>query len=149
MSKGHSNSEQFDNAAFSQASLSFVVEGPNASLLAGGLRIHEIRDYKSASATPVTRVYEYGDGAPGHGTLLIPQYGVSNAKQEISVEWFELACGGGTPYQCCPTPSCYAKRLMISGTAAFDLTSLNGSPVAYDKLTVYENNGCKRFGSLD
>lgn len=141
MSQGHSTSSQFNGAAFSQADLYYQKQITSTKIMAGGLRVSKIRDFESATAAPIIKTFKYGTAAaPGSGILLVPQYGVSNAKQEVEIHWFEAACGGSVPYSCCNVPSCYAARMTISGTAALDLTALNGSPVVYSEVTVYENS---------
>lgn len=135
-SKGNSTSDQFLGAAFARGTLAYTIPVQNAKLMAGGLRIKEIRDYESSLAAPISKIYKYGDG-DGTGTLLIPKYGLSNAKQEIEIHWYQQS-GNGAQTRCLPV--CFPKRLMISGTAALELTALNGAPVVYDQVTVYDNS---------
>lgn len=136
MSKGSSNSTQYDGAAFARGTLSYPIQVENSGLIAGGLRIKEIRDYEMSGAAPITKIYKYGNG-DGNGTLLVPKWGVSNGKQEVSIivyhsssDGTQTTCGAFGPI----------KRLLVSGTTALDLTALNGAPVVYEQVTVYENS---------
>lgn len=137
LSKGHSTSPQFNGAAFSQATIDWTEESIGTSVMAGGLRVKTIKDYASASASPITKEYRYGVGGSGTGILLIPNYGLSSAKRDI--DWvFNSSWSNGAQSGC--TEATHAgTRKVITGTAPLDLTSLNGAPVVYPEVTVYEN----------
>lgn len=137
--KGESNSSRFGGIAFAEAALFYQKQVSNVTLMAGGLRIKEIRDYESPTSVPLTRTFKYGANESGTGTLLVPQYGISNSKQEIEVHWFASSCGTEQS-SCCATPGCFANRLVVTGSPGLDLTSLNGAPVVYEEVTVYETS---------
>lgn len=108
-------------------------EGTGLTKMAGGLRVKTIKDYPSATETPITKEYLYGGKDPGTGVLLIPIYGLNSAKREI--DWiFNQSVNG----YC--SPQAYSgTRKIVSGTAPLDLTSFNGAPVVYPEVIVYEN----------
>ncbi|HEY4653567.1 MAG TPA: hypothetical protein VIH22_03585, partial [Cyclobacteriaceae bacterium] len=136
-SKGNSNSPQFNGAAFSQATVYWEQSTQGTTKVAGGLRVKGIRDYDGPGTSPVTRTYKYGPGESGIGTSLIPEYGLNSFKQEIDIEHYYIPCVGSG---CTCQLGCLGKRLDISGRPALELSSLNGAPVVYDEVTVYENN---------
>lgn len=138
MSKGNSTATQFSGAAFSQANVSWTEESIGQSVMASGLRIKTTKDYASAIAEPVTKEYRYGVNGSGTGILLIPTYGLASSKRDI--DWiFNTTWTNGAQSGC--TYRVYTgTRKIVSGTPPLELTSLNGAPVVYPEVTVYENN---------
>jgi YD repeat-containing protein len=135
-SKGHSTSTQMNHGAFAQATVTYRETNPGATSIAGGLRVKEIRDYETIGGTPIRKIYKYGLDTAGIGILLIPAYGMSNSKQPTITESYNRP----------PPPTggclwtCTAHSLVISARPPLDLTTLNGAPVVYPQVTVYENN---------
>lgn len=137
MAKGNSNSPQFNGAAFSQATVYWQQSTPGTTKMAGGLRVKEIRDYEGPGTNPVKRIFKYGLAESGIGTLLIPEYGLNSTKRVVDIKSYYVFCGAGLCV--CPL-GCTAKRLDISSQPPLELTSLNGAPVVYEEVAVYENN---------
>lgn len=111
--------------------------GTTSNIMAGALRVKEIRDYEGPGKIPIIKIYKYGTSESGRGTLLIPTYGIANSKQTYNFEWWYStgsACIVG----------CSGRRMTITGGTSLDLTSLNGAPVVYPEVTVYENNSSTR-----
>jgi YD repeat-containing protein len=107
--------------------------GSTSNIMAGGLRMKEIRDYEATGKTPVKKIYVYGTNQTGRGTLLIPEEGYSNSKQEIKFEkWY--------PSGSFCVPDCEGFRMIITGRPAYELSTLNGAPVVYPEVRVYEEN---------
>lgn len=143
MSKGNSNSTSLSGAAFSMATITWDEYVNGTSLMAGGLRIKEVRDYESANASPLIKHYRYGVNESGYGTLLIPSDGLSTAQQEIDTEYWTNYIWGATGTITYVSPArntCSVKRLVLSGKAVHELSTLNGAPVVYSEVSVYENS---------
>ena len=133
MSKGTSTSSYYGQAEFSKATIYWGEVTMGAQVSAGGLRVKEIRDYERAGTSPVRKIYKYGIDTLGYGELLIPEYGISNSRQELSFEFNKSNIALCNSF-------CKGTRLVISGRPALDLTSLNGAPVVYPEVTVYEES---------
>ncbi len=131
-SKGNSTSSQMNYAAFSQATVFWDERTSGTPQMAGGLRVKEIRDYPATGANPVTRIYNYKDGV-----LLIPPDGLSSSKQEIDFQFYQPGTNGSQSW--CSSV-CSGKKMIITGRPAYDLTTLNGAPVVYPEVEVYENS---------
>ena len=129
-SKGTTNSPLLQGAAYSKGKV-FWDEYEDDLKIAGGLRVKEMRDYTSVGATPITRKYKYGELEDGIGTLLIPTDGLATSKQKLVVNLTHL---GATDCQL----DCATERLLITGRPVYDLSTLNGAPVIYSQVTVYE-----------
>lgn len=137
MSKGTSTSTLMSGAAFSQAQLYWYQTTSGTSTIAGGLRVKEVRDYSNPGESPIVKMYRYGVGESGNGTLLIPFDGIGSAKQEVKFIYSYVYTPGGMFGTGC-YEACNGLRLVISSRAPLDLTTLGGSPVAYEEVTVYQ-----------
>ncbi len=141
MSKGHSTSPQFSGAAFSQATVDWSEESIGTSIMAGGLRIKTIKDYAGVGLIPIIREYKYGVGEVGTGSLLIPSYGINSSKRDIDWIFNEMVYDPVTrQYVRCDYATHAGTRKLVTSTAPVDLTSLNGAPVVYPEVAVYENS---------
>lgn len=139
MSKGNSSSTSLSGAAFSMATVYWDELTTGIQKITGGLRVKEIRDYEGIGKEPIKKLYKYGIGESENGYLLIPEYGISSSKQEIDVEfWWKDSTDPTLPKTC--DKVCETTELMISGQPALELSSLNGAPVVYPEVTVYESS---------
>ena len=136
-SKGTSTSTLNGGASFSSATVYYKNSVPGTQM-AGGLRVKEIRDFASATATPVTKLYKYGlvEGGVenGKGTIITPQNRLSSFKERRQ-EFFWTQ----PPQNLCFV-SCSSTRLHIYGNSVHDLTTFSGAPVVYSQVTVYEKS---------
>jgi YD repeat-containing protein len=132
-SKGASASSQYFGAAFSQAQVYWKEFRQGTPQMAGGLRVKEIRDYEVEGAIPVRKIYKYGQHENGKGILMTPANKLGSFKEPKGVRFW-------SPSASFCRVTCSTSRLYIHGDTPQDLTTLNGSPVVYPEVTVYENS---------
>ena len=143
MSKGNSSSTSLSGAAFSMATVYWDEEVSGVQKIAGGLRVKEIRDYEAPGKTPLKKIYKYGIGENENGYLLIPEYGINSSKQEIDIKFYTK---GGDPQNVACAEVCQSTKLAIAGQPALELSSLNGAPVVYPEVTIYESSSTSLNG---
>lgn len=131
MAKGESLSSYYNGAAFSKATISWQdFAPPGTPVMAGGLRIKEIRDYASLGAEPQIRVFKYGEEESGKGVLITPENKLSTYEEEKLVRFWEQG-----PIWC--TALCNTTRRFVYGNVIQDLTAFNGATVVYPEVAVY------------
>jgi hypothetical protein len=132
-SKGASQATLYNGAAYSKATVYWTEVTQGTPQIAGGLRVKEIRDYDSEGAAPVTKIYKYGPNENGKGILITPATQLGSFKDVKTVRFWHAVISF------CNV-QCSTNRLYIHGDTPQNLITLNGSPVVYPEVAVYENN---------
>lgn len=130
--QGASTSSMFNGKAYAKAQVAWTENTPGKEM-AGGVRIKEMRDYETAGAVPVTKLYKYGVNEDGLGVLLTPASKLASFKDSKVERYWD------NPVEFCNV-KCDANRMFIHADPPQSLTSLSGSPVAYTQVTVYEKS---------
>ena len=133
-SQGTSTSTYYNGGAFSKATVYWEDIAPiGTPVMAGGLRVKEIRDYEDPGALPIIKIYKYGTNENGKGILITPENKLSSHKETRD-----------TRYWSNPTTFCHivcnTNRQTIYGNMPQDLTTFNGSSVIYPEVTVYQKS---------
>ncbi len=119
----------------SAISTTFSVTGAPVLNNVGGLRIRYIKNYDNTGAAISTETYKYGNGESGGGVFLSS----SSLLVQESQHYYQF------PYGNNGQPSLQTEST-FSNSSIYALSSLSGSPVAYDWVTVYHGDTIRNAG---
>jgi len=111
----------------------YQVTGAPVPTNVGGLRIKTITNYDSNNAVISSDRYKYGTGETGAGDFLTS----TNLMQYESSHIYQFPMGY-TPQN--------AAVITYSNNSVYALSSLSGSPVAYDQVTIYHGDTVNNIG---
>jgi YD repeat-containing protein len=109
----------------------------------GGLRIASIKNYNSDNSIISTETYKYGQNESGTGELLAA--GFTSTTFVSHVTDFQLAGGGsGSPGGAGAVAT--ASVATYFDNSIYSLSMLNGSPIGYNTVTVYNGDPLQNAG---
>jgi len=114
----------------SSISTSYQVTNPPAPTAIGGLRVKTIQNYDSNGSLISSDRYKYGVNESGVGDLVTNSFLMTT----VSSQYYQY----GVNEQ--------ADETTYSNNSAYALSSLNGSPVAYEQVTVYHGDTVNNIG---
>jgi len=118
---------------FASIGTSYQVSGSPVPTNVGGLRIKTITNYDNNNAVISAENYKYGAGETGAGEFLTS----ANLMQYVSSHIYQVAISQGTQI---------APETTFSNNSVYNLSSLSGSPVAYDHVTIYHGDPVNNIG---
>jgi hypothetical protein len=113
-------------------STTYPVTGAPVTTNVGGLRVHSIKDYDSNGNLLTTEIYKYGVNESGNGDFVSYPSLMVNHSTHL--------------YQVSPGSAGIAYEQTFSNSSQYSLSSLSGSPVAYDRVTVYHGDTVQNIG---
>jgi len=110
-------------------SITYPVTSPPQIVNVGGLRVKAVKNYDSVGTLLSTEIYKYGLSENGAGDFL------TSSSLQIPQSTHMLVFN-----------SLNVVEQTYSNNSAYPLSSLNGSPVAYDHVTVYHGDTVNNIG---
>ncbi len=117
----------------------YQVTGSNVATNVGGLRVKQIKNYNSDGTVLSTETYKYGDPVDGNESGIGDFLTSSSLMTTHATHQVQFSYGG------VGGPSLQPEEL-YANSAIYPLSSLSGSPVAYETVTVYHGDTVTNIG---
>lgn len=137
---GGTQSTQTSTLPQASISTTFQVQPPPAIANGGGLRIKSIKNYNADGTIVNTETYKYGTSENGVGLLMNDSLAFFNYVNRLNFRDFY------DPSTTQPNHYTRSYQKIFTSNSTYSLSTLNGSPISYSSVTVYNGDTVSNVG---